>query len=97
MVMEVDTSPIGMPSNSADMSSRLEIATPTWPTSPSASSSSESRPIRVGKSNATDSPVWPWSSRNLKRSLVCAAVPKPANWRIVHSRPRYMDGCTPRV
>ena len=25
------------------------------------------------------------------------AVPKPAYWRIVHSRPRYIVGCTPRV
>ena len=24
-------------------------------------------------------------------------MPKPANWRIVHSRPRYIDGYTPRV
>ena len=24
-------------------------------------------------------------------------MPKPANWRIVHSRPRYMLGYTPRV
>ena len=24
-------------------------------------------------------------------------VPKPANWRIVHRRPRYMLGYTPRV
>ena len=26
-----------------------------------------------------------------------AAVPKPAYWRIVQSRPRYIVGCTPRV
>ena len=25
------------------------------------------------------------------------AVPNPAYWRIVHSRPRYIVGCTPRV
>ena len=31
-------------------------------------------------------------SRNLKRWLVASAVPKPAYWRIVHSRPRYMVG-----
>ncbi len=24
-------------------------------------------------------------------------MPKPANWRIVHNRPRYMLGYTPRV
>ena len=29
--------------------------------------------------------------------MVSSAVPKPANWRMVHSRPRYIDGYTPRV
>ena len=32
-----------------------------------------------------------------KRSLVCRGVPKPANWRMVHSRLRYMVAWTPRV
>src|SRR3954467_10856958 len=48
-------------------------------------------------SNAVDRPVCPSASRYWKRSLVSSAVPKPANWRIVHSRPRYMLGYTPRV
>ena len=56
-----------------------------------------SRPISVGRSNAVESPVCPFSSRNLNRSFVCRGVPKPANCRIVHSRPRYMLACTPRV
>ena len=29
--------------------------------------------------------------------MVSSAVPNPANCRIVHSRPRYIDGYTPRV
>ena len=29
--------------------------------------------------------------------MVSSAVPNPANWRIVHNRPRYMLGYTPRV
>ncbi len=29
--------------------------------------------------------------------FVSSAVPKPANWRIVHSRPRYIEPYTPRV
>ena len=29
--------------------------------------------------------------------MVSSAVPNPANWRIVHNRPRYIDGYTPRV
>src|SRR6478736_2145045 len=48
-------------------------------------------------SNAVERPVWPCSSRYRKRSLVSSAVPNPANCRIVHNRPRYMLGYTPRV
>ena len=43
----------GIPSKSVSISSSESIATPTLPTSPAASSSSESSPICVGKSNAT--------------------------------------------
>ncbi len=71
------------------------MATPTLPTSPSARAWSESNPIWVGRSNAHDSPVWPASSRNLNRSLVASAVPKPAYWRIVQSRCRYIVGVDP--
>jgi hypothetical protein len=35
--------------------------------------------------------------RNLKRSFVASAVPNPAYWRIVQSRPRYIEAWTPRV
>ena len=42
MVIEVETSSSGIPSNSARMSARLSIATPTLPTSPAASAESES-------------------------------------------------------
>ena len=42
MVIEVLTSPSGRPSTSTPMSTRLEIGTPTRPTSPSASRASES-------------------------------------------------------
>ena len=68
------------------------MATPTLPTSPRASWWSESRPICVGRSNATERPVWPFSVRYLKRALVSWAVPKPAYWRMVHGLPRYMVG-----
>ena len=33
----------------------------------------------------------------MKRWFVDSAVPNPAYWRIVHSRPRYIVGYTPRV
>ena len=97
MVIEVETSPIGMPWKSVSMSSSVSSATPSRPTSPSERGWSESCPISDGMSNAVERPVCPWSSRYRKRSLVSSAVPKPANWRIVHNRPRYIDGYTPRV
>ena len=59
IVIEVVTSPSGIPSNSTSMSAALSMATPQWPTSPSARASSESRPISVGMSKATDSPPPP--------------------------------------
>ena len=59
IVIEVVTSPSGMSWNSTSMSAAESIATPQWPTSPSERGSSESRPIRVGMSKATDSPPPP--------------------------------------
>ena len=63
IVIEVETRSSGMPSNSRRMSSTVSIATPVLPTSPSARGWSESYPICVGRSNATESPVWPCSRR----------------------------------
>ena len=59
IVIDVDTLSSGMPSSSACMSSTVSIATPTRPTSPGARGESESMPICVGRSNATERPVWP--------------------------------------
>ena len=42
IVIEVLTSPSGIPANRVSMSARLAIGTPTRPTSPSASGASES-------------------------------------------------------
>jgi hypothetical protein len=42
-------------------------------------------------SKAVERPVCPWSRRYRNRSFVSSAVPKPANWRIVPRRPRYMS------
>ncbi len=61
IVMEVETRSSGIPSNSTRMSSIESIATPTLPTSPCARGASESWPIWVGRSKATDSPVVPWA------------------------------------
>ncbi len=95
--MDVEIRSMGMPSNNASMSASDETATPHRPTSPSARAWSESYPIRVGKSNATDSPVCPRASRNLNRRLASSAVPNPANCRMVQSFPRYIVGWIPRV
>ena len=46
------------------------------------------KPISVGRSNAVESPVWPCSSKYLKRWLVSNAEPNPANWRIVQALAR---------
>ncbi len=79
------------------MSSSESMATPVRPTSPRASSWSESRPSCVGRSKATDRPVWPRSSSRWNRSLVSPAEPNPAYWRIVQARDRYPSARTPRV
>src|SRR5829696_7027745 len=68
--MEVETSFKGMPSKRSRMSRSESMATPTFPTSPKESWWSESRPIWVGRSKATESPVWPASMRYLKRRFV---------------------------
>lgn len=47
--------------------------------------------MRVGRSKATLRPVWPAFKSFLNRSLVCSAVPKPANMRMVQSLDRYME------
>ncbi len=59
IVMDVVTSPSGMSLNRTSMSAAESIATPQWPTSPSERGSSESRPISVGMSNATERPPPP--------------------------------------
>jgi hypothetical protein len=79
------------------MSASESIATPHLPTSPSDIGSSESRPSKVGMSNAVDSPSPPERMISLNRALVSSAVPNPANMRIVHRRDRYIDAYGPRV
>src|SRR6266568_22414 len=83
IVMDVVVAAKSMPSKRTSISAAESTATPQCPTSPSARGSSESRPIRVGMSNATDSPPPPSARIILYRSLVCRALPNPANWRIV--------------
>ena len=56
IVIEVETSSSGMPSNAVRMSSIVSIATPVRPTSPRQRGSSESRPSWVGRSKAIDRP-----------------------------------------
>jgi len=91
IVIDVDTPPRSIPSKRSSMSARVSTATPALPTSPSASGSSESRPMRVGRSNAVESPVPPPRSSSLNRVFVSSAVPKPANMRMVQSLDRYIE------
>src|SRR5207244_1770117 len=95
--MLVLTRSSGRPSKRRPMSSRVEIATPTRPTSPRASGASLSYPICVGRSNATLSPSLPCARRYWNRRFVSFAVPKPAYCRIVQRRPRYIVARMPRV
>jgi hypothetical protein len=59
MVIDVDTLSSGNPSKRTRMSSIESIATPTLPTSPWAMVESESWPICVGRSKATERPPVP--------------------------------------
>ena len=85
------------PSSSAHVHSSEEIATPTLP-----DLALGARVIGVvahlrGQVEGARQPGLAGARRNLKRSFVASAVPKPAYWRIVQSRPRYMEAWTPRV
>src|SRR6266566_2234159 len=97
IVMLVLTRSSGSASKRRPMSSRVELATPTRPTSPRASGASLSYPIWVGRSNATLSPSLPCARRYWNRRFVSFAVPKPAYCRIVQRRPRYIVARMPRV
>src|SRR5215472_7924625 len=97
IVIEVDTESSGRPSSRVCMSSMESIATPTLPTSPLACGASESKPICVGRSKATDKPVVPAAMSCLYLRLESAAVEKPAYCRIVHGLVTYMVGYTPLV
>ena len=92
MVMDVETWSSGMPSNRMRMSSIESIATPTLPTSPEAIGASESCPIWVGRSKATERPVVPCSMSCRYRAFDSVAVPNPAYCRMVHGRPVYIVG-----
>ncbi len=92
IVIEVLTSPSGISAKRRRMSTMLSIATPTLPTSPAAIGWSESNPICVGRSKATESPVCPAARSERNRAFVSSAVPYPAYWRIVQGLPRYIVG-----
>ena len=62
MVIDVVTRSRSIPSNSRSMSDRDATLTPHLPTSPCDSGSSGSRPMSVGRSKATLSPVPPAAS-----------------------------------
>ena len=57
IVIEIETLSKGMSLNKILISSIVHIGTPTFPISPADNSWSESYPVCVGRSNATDKPV----------------------------------------
>ncbi len=61
IVIDVETRSSGIPPSSVRMSASESMATPTFPTSARATGESESYPICVGRSNATERPVVPAS------------------------------------
>jgi len=89
MVMEVVTSPRGIPSTRTRKSSNVSIATPHFPTSPADLGLSESYPMRVGKSKAVLRPVCPSFKSKCHLSLVSLAVPRPENILYVQILPLY--------
>ena len=92
IVIDVETGSSGIPRSSVCISSMESMATPTLPTSPRAAGASESYPIWVGRSNATDSPVLPASISWWYRRFDSSAVEKPEYCRIVHGLAVYMAG-----
>ncbi len=74
------------------MSSRESIATPALPTSPEATGASESCPVRVGRSKATDRSVAPSATSCRYRALDSLAVPDPVYRRVVDGRPGRSPG-----
>ena len=62
IVIDTDISSSGILSKRVFISSTLSIATPAFPTSPTTSGWSESYPLCVARSNATESPFCPFSS-----------------------------------
>ena len=73
MVIEVEIFVRSMPAKSRSISSMESMATPTLPTSPMARGLSESRPIWVGRSKATDRPVVPSAST---AAIITLSVPR---------------------
>jgi hypothetical protein len=78
IVIEVFISPRGISSKRRRMSPMCEIGTPTLPTSPRARTWSGSYPVCVGRSNATESPVWPLARLRRYNALLAAALECPA-------------------
>ena len=78
IVIDVFISSSGIPSSSACMSPLWAIDTPTFPTSPRDSSWSGSYPVWVGRSKATERPVWPLARFRRYSSFDSFAVLWPA-------------------
>ncbi len=97
MVIEVLTSPSGMPSSSTFMSRTGRDGDAHLPTSPRARACRRRSPSAWADRRRSRGPSGPARAVRGSAGWVCSRSPKPANWRIVQKRPRYIVGCTPRV
>src|SRR5674476_1374991 len=97
MVIEVFICASGMSAKSARMLPTCDIGTPTLPTSPRDNAWSESYPVCVGRSKATERPVCPLARLRRKSSLLAAALEWPAYVRMTHagSLPARLPGRLP--
>ena len=92
IVIDVETSPSGMPASSVSMSASESIATPVRPTSPS-----RARVVRVvaelRRQVERDREARLAAREQVAETRVrLLGGTEAAYWRIVHGRPRYMSG-----
>ena len=91
MVIDTETFSKSILSNKDSISSGVDIGTPDLPISPEDISSSESYPICVGRSKATERPLTPLSNKDKYLSFDSDTDENPAYCRIVHNLLRYIS------
>jgi hypothetical protein len=97
MVIDVEILSSGSPRSSTRMSSIESMATPTLPTSPCASGMIGVAPHLRRQIEGDGEARLPLLEQVVVARVGGLGRAEAAYWRIVHRRPRYMFGCTPRV